>query len=161
MTNPYANFDLSTLDGQSLNADELATSTVLFVNVASRCGLTPQYKDLVALHKQSADTTLRIVGVPCNQFGRQEPGTAEEILQFCASSYGVDFPLLTKRDVNGDNRAPLYTWMVESEAGGGEDIAWNFGKFLVHNGVVTHRFEPATSPRDPKLTEAIASLTSS
>ncbi len=156
--NPFVNFDLTTLDGRQLSADELAEQTLLFVNVASRCGLTPQYRELVALAAETAEAPFQVIGVPCNQFGAQEPGSAEEILSFCSTTYGVDFPLLTKRDVNGATRSKLYAWLIGSEAGGGDDIQWNFGKFLVHKGSVVKRFSPDVSPQDDGLLSAVADL---
>jgi glutathione peroxidase len=143
---------LSTLDGTPLPPDALNNKVVLFVNVASQCGLTPQYSGLVALNKEYGDRGFMVVGVPCNQFGQQEPGSPEEIKEFTASKYDVDFTLLEKQDVNGPNRSPLYQYLV----GDGDDIAWNFGKFLIgRNGEVVARFEPQTAPDDAKLKAAI------
>jgi glutathione peroxidase-family protein len=141
-----------TLDGAALPADALAGKVVLFVNVASKCGLTPQYSGLVELDKEYSDRGLVIVGVPCNQFGDQEPGTPEEIKDFTKSKYEVDFTLLEKQDVNGPDRSPLYQFLV----GDGPDIAWNFGKFVVdRNGEVVARFDPKTAPDDAGLKAAI------
>ncbi|NJL00502.1 MAG: glutathione peroxidase [Spirulinaceae cyanobacterium SM2_1_0] len=141
---------LTTLDGAPLDPGTLANKVVLFVNVASQCGLTPQYSGLVELDKQFDD--LVVVGVPCNQFGSQEPGTPDEIKDFAQSKYDVEFTLLEKQDVNGPNRSPLYQFLV----GNGEDIAWNFGKFVVgRDGEVVERFEPQTPPDDPKLKATI------
>jgi glutathione peroxidase-family protein len=143
---------LITLDGTPLSPEALAGKVVLFVNVASQCGLTPQYSGFVELDKQYASQGLVIVGVPCNQFGKQEPGAPEEIKTFTKTQYDVDFILLEKQDVNGPNRSPLYQFLV----GKGPDIAWNFGKFLVgRDGQVIQRFEPQTSPNDPNLRAAI------
>ena len=150
--------DLTALDGSPLSTP-LDGKVVLFVNVASRCGLTPQYTGLQALAAEARDDGLVVVGVPCNQFGAQEPGTPEQIAEFCSATYGVDFPILEKQDVNGPSRSPLYQMLVNSEAGGGGDIAWNFEKFLVdRNGVVRHRFSPQTAPSDAGLRSAIAEL---
>jgi len=144
--------NLSTLAGAPLPAEALSGKVVLFVNVASQCGLTPQYDGLVKLDKEYRDRGLMIVGVPCNQFGKQEPGSPEEIKDFTKSKYDVDFTLLAKQDVNGPNRSPLYQFLV----GDGEDIAWNFGKFVVDpEGNVVARFEPQTAPDDPDLKAAI------
>jgi glutathione peroxidase-family protein len=144
--------NLMTLDGAALPADALAGKAVLFVNVASKCGLTPQYSGLVELDKEYGDRGLVIVGVPCNQFGAQEPGTPEEIKDFTKTKYDVDFTLLEKQDVNGPDRSPLYQFLV----GDGPDIAWNFGKFVVdRNGEVVARFEPKTTPDDAGLKAAI------
>ncbi len=140
--------DLKTLEGQPLSPELLANKVVLFVNVASKCGLTPQYKGLVALHDEFAGRGFEIVGVPCNQFGGQEPGSPEEIKTFAQTKYDVDFTLLEKQDVNGANRSPLYQFLV----GEGSDITWNFGKFLVgRNGEVVARFDPKVAPDDPQL----------
>ncbi|MBV5261150.1 glutathione peroxidase [Synechococcus moorigangaii CMS01] len=143
---------LKTLDGTSLSPEILENKVVLFVNVASKCGLTPQYSGLVALDQEYGDRGLVIVGVPCNQFGAQEPGTPEEIKDFTKTKYDVEFTLLEKQDVNGANRSPLYQFLV----GDGPDLAWNFGKFLVgRDGNVVERFEPQTAPNDSALKAAI------
>lgn len=127
--------------------------------MASRCGFTPQYAGLVTLHKELADMGGAVVGVPCNQFGAQEPGTAEEIKDFCVTTYGVDFPMLDKQDVNGDGRTPLYQHLVNSDAGGGDDIRWNFEKFIVDkDGTVKARFPSNVKPNDPKIKETLAGL---
>ncbi|MEM1308937.1 MAG: glutathione peroxidase [Cyanobacteria bacterium P01_D01_bin.71] len=144
--------NLTTLEGAPLPADALSNKVVLFVNVASKCGLTPQYEGLVELEKKYSDRDFAIVGVPSNQFGQQEPGTADEIKDFTKSKYDVEFTLLEKQDVNGPNRSPLYQFLV----GEGEDIEWNFGKFVVgRNGEVVARFDPKTPPSDAKLQETI------
>ncbi|MEB3213512.1 MAG: glutathione peroxidase [Leptolyngbyaceae bacterium] len=143
---------LTTLDGQSLSPETLENKVVLFVNVASKCGLTPQYKGLVELHNEFGDRGLVIIGVPCNQFGAQEPGSPDEIKSFTKTKYDVDFTLLEKQDVNGPTRSPLYQFLI----GEGPDIEWNFGKFLVgKNGEVIARFDPKTAPDDPDLRAAI------
>ncbi|MDA0269210.1 MAG: glutathione peroxidase [Cyanobacteria bacterium] len=143
---------LTTLDGTPLSPEVLADKVVLFVNVASKCGLTSQYSGLVALHKEFGDRGFVVVGVPCNQFGAQEPGSPEEIKTFAETKYDVDFTLLEKQDVNGAGRSPLYQFLV----GDGPDIGWNFGKFLVgRDGSVVGRFEPKTAPDDAALRAAI------
>jgi glutathione peroxidase-family protein len=148
---PFPN-NLTTLDGTPLSPAVLENKVILFVNVASKCGLTPQYSDLVELDTAYGSRGLVIVGVPCNQFGAQEPGTPEEIKEFTKTKYDVDFTLLEKQEVNGPNRSPLYQFLV----GDGPDIGWNFGKFLVgRNGEVIARFEPKTPPNDPDLKAAI------
>ncbi|HIK45299.1 MAG TPA: glutathione peroxidase [Leptolyngbyaceae cyanobacterium M65_K2018_010] len=148
---PFPNH-LTTLDGTPLAPEVLENKVVLFVNVASKCGLTPQYSGLVELDKAYGDRGLVIVGVPCNQFGAQEPGTPEEIKEFTKTKYDVEFTLLEKQDVNGPNRSPLYQFLV----GDGPDIGWNFGKFLVgRDGEVVARFEPQTPPDDARLKAAI------
>ena len=144
--------NLTTLDGTPLAPDVIANKVVLFVNVASQCGLTPQYSGLVALDKEYGDRGLVILGVPCNQFGAQEPGTPDEIKEFTKSKYDVEFTLLEKQDVNGANRSPLYQFLV----GEGSDIEWNFGKFLIsRTGEVVERFDPQTGPDDAGLKAAI------
>jgi glutathione peroxidase-family protein len=148
---PFPN-SLTTLDGTALSPEGLENKVILFVNVASKCGLTPQYSGLVELDKAYGDRGLVIVGVPCNQFGSQEPGTPDEIKDFTKTKYDVDFTLLEKQDVNGPTRSPLYQFLV----GDGPDIGWNFGKFLVgRDGEVVARFEPQTAPNDAALKAAI------
>ena len=143
---------LTTLDGTALAPEVIADKVVLFVNVASQCGLTPQYSGLVELDQAYGDRGLVIIGAPCNQFGNQEPGTPDEIKDFAKSKYDVDFTLLEKQDVNGPDRSPLYQFLVAD----GPDIEWNFGKFLVgRNGEVLARFDPKTAPDDPDLKAAI------
>ncbi|MEM1253969.1 MAG: glutathione peroxidase [Cyanobacteria bacterium P01_H01_bin.21] len=144
--------NLTTLDGTPLSPGVIDNKVVLFVNVASACGLTPQYSGLVELDKAYGSKGLVVVGVPCNQFGAQEPGTADEIKDFTKTKYDVEFTLLEKQDVNGASRSPLYQFLV----GEGDDIAWNFGKFVVgRDGEVVARFEPQTAPDAPELKEAI------
>src|SRR6201988_2844638 len=146
---PLTDIALTTLDGRSTTLAELADGAALIVNVASKCGLTPQYTALEKLAKDYGDRGLTVIGVPCNQFMGQEPGTAEEIQQFCSTTYGVTFPLLEKTDVNGDARHPLYaelTGPADAEGKAG-DIQWNFEKFLVNPaGEVVNRFRPRTEP---------------
>jgi glutathione peroxidase-family protein len=147
---------LKTLHGEPVSADAWTNHVVLIVNVASKCGFTSQYKGLQALHLEKADEGLLVVGVPCNQFGQQEPGSAETIHEFCELNYGVTFPLLEKQDVNGPNRSALYAQLVASEAGGGRDIGWNFEKFLVgRDGTVLARFSSRFGPTHRKLKAAI------
>ncbi len=151
--------ELKGLDGAPLEPEVYRGKVVLFVNVASRCGLTPQYENLVELHQRFRDRGFEILGAPCNQFMGQESGSADEIRQFCSASYGVDFPLLEKQDVNGAGRSPLYQFLIQSEVGGGEDISWNFEKFLVdRQGEVRYRFEPGVKPDAPQVLEAIEAL---
>jgi glutathione peroxidase len=130
----------------------------LVVNVASRCGLTPQYTALEELQQKYGSRGFTVIGVPCNQFGDQEPGSAEEIQTFCSTTYGVSFPMTEKVDVNGPNRHPLYQVLTETldETGAAGDVQWNFEKFLVSaNGEVVARFRPMTTPDDPKVLAAI------
>jgi len=144
--------NLTKLDGSALSADALKDKVVLFVNVASQCGLTPQYSGLVKLDEAYGNKGLVIVGVPCNQFGGQEPGSPEQIKDFAKSKYDVDFTLLEKQNVNGAERSDLYTFLV----GDGPDIDWNFGKFLVgRDGTTVERFGPRTAPDDSTLKAAI------
>ncbi len=148
--------DLTALDGTALPKDTTQGKVTLFVNVASKCGYTRQYEGLQALHESKKDDGLVIVGVPCNQFGGQEPGSAEEIATFCQRTYGVSFPMLAKQDVNGKNRSELYQSLVGSTAGGGKDVRWNFEKFLVgKDGEVLARFGSGTEPDSAELTAAI------
>ncbi|WP_040655208.1 glutathione peroxidase [Rubidibacter lacunae] len=140
--------NLTTLQGGPLSPDVIENKVVLFVNVASQCGLTPQYNGLVKLDKEFGDRGFSIVGVPCNQFGKQEPGTPAEIEEFAKSKYDVNFALLEKQNVNGPSRSPLYQFLV----GDGPDIEWNFGKFLVgRDGQLIARFDPKTPPDDADL----------
>ncbi|APA94515.1 glutathione peroxidase [Nocardia seriolae] len=139
-------------------ADLADDKVVLLVNVASECGLTPQYSGLVGLQQTYGPQGFTVVGVPCNQFMGQEPGTAEEIAEFCSATYGVDFPLLEKSEVNGEGRIPLYTELtqVADADGAAGDIQWNFEKFLIgRDGSVLGRFRPRTEPKDPAITGAI------
>ncbi|MEL6348482.1 MAG: glutathione peroxidase [Myxococcota bacterium] len=148
---------LKGLSGAPVATDATAGKVVLFVNVASRCGFTPQYDGLQALYESFRDDGLVIIGVPCNQFGGQEPGTAEEIQTFCRANYGVSFPLLEKQDVNGADRSPLYTRLIGSPVGEDKPIRWNFEKFLVgRDGEVVARFSSRVTPDDPALRKAIA-----
>jgi glutathione peroxidase len=138
-----------------------AGKAALIVNVASRCGLTPQYDGLVKLQERYGPRGFTVIGVPCNQFAGQEPGSPEEIQEFCSTTYGVDFPLLEKTDVNGPDRHPLYTGLAQAPDADGEagDIQWNFEKFLVDGeGNVVARFRPRTTPEDPSITAAIEKL---
>ncbi|WP_338675079.1 glutathione peroxidase [Streptomyces sp. SCSIO 30461] len=148
---------LRTLSGEPTSLSAYADKTVLLVNVASKCGLTPQYEGLERLQRQYGDRGFTVLGVPCNQFMGQEPGTAEEIQTFCSTTYGVSFPLLEKTDVNGDGRHPLYAELTQVADADGEagDVQWNFEKFLVSaKGEVT-RFRPRTEPEAPEIVAAI------
>ena len=130
----------------------------LIVNVASKCGLTPQYAGLEALQKRYEGRGFTVLGFPCNQFLGQEPGSSEEIATFCSTTYGVTFPLMAKTDVNGDARHPLFAWLCGEASGpeGKGDIRWNFTKFVVgRDGALVARFGPTTTPEDPALVAAI------
>jgi glutathione peroxidase len=152
------NIPVHTLAGQPSSLGELAGQTLLVVNVASKCGLTPQYAALERLHERFAERGFAVVGFPCNQFGGQEPGTADEIQQFCSATYGVTFPMFEKIEVNGAERHPVYTELTTVPDASGEagDIQWNFEKFLLGpDGNVLGRFRPRTEPDDPGLVAAI------
>ncbi|MFC3449292.1 glutathione peroxidase [Amycolatopsis speibonae] len=149
---------LKTLAGEDTTLGALEGKTLLVVNVASKCGLTPQYTGLEKLQERYADKGFSVVGFPCNQFAGQEPGTAEEIQTFCSTTYGVSFPLFAKLDVNGESRHPLYTELTKAADAEGAtgDVQWNFEKFLVApSGEVVGRFRPRTEPEDETITEAI------
>jgi len=149
---------LEALDGGTLDLSSFRGRPTLIVNVASKCGLTPQYEGLQSLYERYADRGLNVVGVPCNQFGEQEPGSPEEIATFCSANYGVTFPLTTKLDVNGPNRHPLYEELTATPDAEGKagDVQWNFEKFLVSSdGEIIARFRPLTAPDDPELVAAI------
>ena len=152
---------LNSIDGKAgVLADEKGKVTLL-VNVASFCGLTPQYAALEQLAKDYGDRGLTVLGVPCNQFMGQEPGTAEEIQTFCSTSYGVTFPLLAKTEVNGPGRHPLYAELTKTPDAGGEagDVQWNFEKFLIApGGNVVNRFRPRTVPDAPEVIAAIEAV---
>ncbi|MGW5359423.1 glutathione peroxidase [Actinopolymorpha pittospori] len=147
-----------TLAGEPGSLGDLAGRTLLVVNVASKCGLTPQYTGLERLHEKYADRGFSVVGFPCNQFGGQEPGSAEEIQEFCSTTYGVTFPMYEKVEVNGPGRHAIYTELTAVPDADGEagDIQWNFEKFLVSaDGEIVGRFRPRTDPEDPTLVAAI------
>jgi glutathione peroxidase len=148
---------LHTLDGEASSLAPYAGKTVLVVNVASKCGLTPQYEGLEQLQKTYEDRGFSVVGFPCNQFAGQEPGTAEEIQTFCSTTYGVTFPLFEKIDVNGEDQSPLYAELEKTADAEGYsgDIRWNFEKFLVAPNGSVQRFSPTVTPEDPILVGAI------
>lgn len=173
--NSFYKFKMKDLDGREVSMKEYKGKVVLVVNVASRCGLTPQYEALVDLYHKYQSQGLVILAFPCNQFLQQEPGTSEEIKGFCTANYGVDFPLFEKIDVNGPNAAPLYKWLkkqapfvgypqehaefaamldqIHQKTGSGYDkgdeVRWNFGKFLINRkGKVVARFEPMVTPQE-------------
>ena len=150
--------DIAALQGGPANLAQYRGKALLVVNVASRCGLTPQYAGLQKLADEYAARGLVVLGVPCNQFGGQEPGSADEIAEFCSTTYGVTFPMTEKVEVNGAGRHPLYDRLVDTpdaEDYSG-DIRWNFEKFLVGpDGVVRRRFGPVVTPDSPEVVEAI------
>jgi len=144
------------IDGKDTSLKAYKGKVLLVVNVASKCGLTPQYKTLEAVHEKYKDKGFTVLGFPCNQFMGQEPGTNEEIKQFCSSKYNVTFPLFDKIDVNGPKRHPLYVALAGPESPFPGDIKWNFGKFLIgRDGKIIKRFEPRTTPDAPEVTQAI------
>lgn len=152
---------LRTLSDQPTTLGAYRGKAVLVVNVASKCGLTPQYEGLERLQQQYAARGFTVLGVPSNQFAGQEPGSAEEIATFCSTSYGVSFPLLEKTDVNGEARHPLYAELTKIADAGGEagDVTWNFEKFLIApSGEVVGRFRPRTEPEAAEVVAAIEAL---
>ncbi|GAA2444583.1 glutathione peroxidase [Streptomyces pulveraceus] len=152
---------LRTLTGEPTSLADYSGKVVLLVNVASKCGLTPQYAGLVKLQNEYADRGFTVLGVPCNQFAGQEPGSAEEIQTFCSTTYGVSFPLLEKTEVNGEGRHPLYVELTRLADADGEagDVQWNFEKFLISPaGEPVARLRPRVEPESPELVTAIESL---
>jgi glutathione peroxidase len=150
--------ELRTLSGDSATLGGLGRKALLVVNVASKCGLTPQYEGLERLQKRYEDQGFSVVGFPCNQFMGQEPGTSEEIAEFCSATYGVTFPLFEKIEVNGPGRHPVYEELTKAtdESGEAGDIQWNFEKFLVSgDGEVLARFRPRTEPESAEIVTAI------
>jgi glutathione peroxidase len=146
-------FSAKTITGQDKSLADYKGNVLLIVNVASECGLTPQYDGLEKLHEKYASKGLRVVGFPANEFGAQEPGSNDKIADFCKTQYGVKFDMMSKVVVKGDGIHPLFAWLTK-ETGG--DIKWNFGKFLVgKNGEILKRFEPKVEPLDPEVTSAI------
>ena len=153
--------ELPRLNGKPQSLSDYAGKVVLAVNVASKCGFTPQYAGLEALYERYADRGFVVLGFPSNQFFRQEPGTAEEIQEFCRVNYGVTFPLFAKLDVKGAGQHPLYSILSEfpDDAGKAGNVAWNFEKFLIgRDGRVVRRFRSKVTPEDPRLVEAIETL---
>jgi len=152
--------EIGALQGGSAGLSQYAGQAVLIVNVASKCGLTPQYTGLERLHERYADQGFTVLGVPCNQFMGQEPGSADEIAEFCSATYGVTFPMTEKVEVNGDDRHPLYrrlTGFADAEGHTG-DIRWNFEKFLIgRDGKVVARFAPQTEPEAAEVVSAVES----
>jgi glutathione peroxidase len=149
---------VKTLAGDDSSLGALSGQTLLVVNVASKCGLTPQYTALEKLHDSYAGRGFSVVGFPCNQFGGQEPGTASEIAEFCSATYGVTFPMFEKIEVNGPGRHPVYQELTAVADADGEagDVQWNFEKFLIGpDGSVVARFRPRTTPDDPAVVAAI------
>jgi glutathione peroxidase len=153
---PVHEIALKDIDGKPTNLGAFAGKTVLLVNVASKCGYTPQYKQLEAVHQKYKDKGFTVVGVPCNDFGGQEPGDAKEIKEFCSSTYNVTFPLMEKVHVKGSEQHPLYAYLTGKGAAFPGDVKWNFGKFLIGpDGKVLARWDSGAKPDSKEITEAI------
>jgi glutathione peroxidase len=155
---------IARLDGSQSTLGEItAGRPALLVNVASKCGLTPQYTGLEELQEAYGDQAFTVIGLPCNQFGGQEPGTTEEIAEFCSATYGVTFPMTEKIEVNGEHRHEIYAELVQTpnEEGKDGDVGWNFEKFLIAaDGGVIARFSPMVTPEDPRLVDAVKAVVS-
>ena len=154
----FHDFRVTTIDGAERSLGDYRGRVCLVVNVASKCGLTPQYAGLQTLYERYRERGLEVLGFPCNQFAGQEPGTDAEVKSFCATRYAVGFPLFSKLDVNGGGRAPVYGWLTSqaTQPDGPGDVKWNFAKFLVdREGHVVARFAPPTDPAAPELVAAI------
>jgi glutathione peroxidase len=152
------NFKVPTIDGETVDLEQYEGKVVLIVNVASQCGLTPQYEGLEKLYGQYKEKGLVVLGFPCNQFGKQEPGSEAEIKEFCSSKYKVTFPMFSKLEVNGEGASPLYKYLTSQDTQPVEKgaISWNFEKFLVgRDGKVVARFSPRTKPDAAELVKAI------
>jgi glutathione peroxidase len=159
-TKSIYSFTMRSIDGNEVNLSSFKGKVVMVVNVASRCGFTPQYSALETVYEKYKDRGLVIVGVPANNFAQQEPGSNEEIKKFCSTKYNVTFPMMAKVSVKGDDKTPLYQYFTDSaqDPKFGGDIKWNFTKFLVdRNGNIVARFEPATTPDSAEVTAAIES----
>jgi glutathione peroxidase len=153
-------FQLNSIDYEKVPLANFKGKVLMIVNVASRCGYTPQYAGLEALYRQHKDQGFVIIGVPANDFGQQEPGTDPEIKQFCRRQYDVTFPMMSKVSVAGNNPIPLYRYLTDTDANPktGGDIRWNFTKFLIgRDGTILARFEPHVAPDDPALVHAVES----
>jgi glutathione peroxidase len=154
----FYDVEIADLQGKPFDLGQFRGRPVLVVNVASRCGLSPQYADLEALHKEYSGQGFSVLGVPCNQFGGQEPGTSEEIAEFCSTTYGVTFPMTEKIEVNGEGRHPLYDILTATADAEGHtgNIRWNFEKFLVGaDGGVAARFGPQVQPKSDEVVQAV------
>jgi glutathione peroxidase len=159
MTDFFYDFKVAGLDGSPDILGSLRGKVTLAVNVASKCGYTPQYAGLEDLYRELKDQNFTIVGFPCNQFGAQEPGSAAEIQDFCSTTYGVTFPLTAKIDVKGAHRHALYAWLTSKESGFPGDIGWNFEKFLIgRDGRVMNRYPSGTKPTDPTFLQDLADV---
>jgi len=148
-------FKVKTIDSKEVSLEKYKGKVVLIVNVASKCGLTPQYKELESLYKKYKDKDFVILGFPANEFGKQEPSTNEEIKEFCTSNYNVDFDMFSKIVVKGKGQAPLYKYLTTKAKPPG-DIKWNFEKFLIdREGKIVHRFSPQITPESPEVVQAV------
>jgi glutathione peroxidase len=157
MNKSFYDFKVAGIDGRPDLLADLKGKVVLAVNVASQCGLTPQYTDLEGLHEELTGENFAVVGFPCNQFGAQEPGSEQEIEAFCSTNYGVTFPMSAKLEVNGAGRHPLYAWLTDPANGHAGDIEWNFEKFLIgRDGRLLNRYAPTVVPRDSGIMNDIA-----
>jgi glutathione peroxidase len=157
--NNFYDFTVQGLDGSANILGPLRGKVTLAVNVASKCGFTPQYTGLEELFEELKNKDFTVVGFPCNQFGAQEPGSATDIQQFCSVNYGVTFPLAAKIEVNGANRHPLYAWLTAPDNGYPGDIGWNFEKFLIdRDGRLSCRYPSATKPTDPTFLQDLANI---
>ena len=153
----FPDYSLAALDGSGPLLEVTRGKVVLLVNVASECGYTPQYTELQNLHEELQGMNFTVLGVPCNQFGAQEPGTPEQIQAFCSSKYGVTFPLSVKIEIKGAGKNPLYAWLCDKEQGFPGEIDWNFEKFLIgRDGKLRGRYPAGTAPRDAGLLTDIA-----
>lgn len=152
-----SDFELADIKSDDNLLSKVKGKAVLLVNVASECGFTPQYEALQSLHDELCDQGFTVLGIPCNQFGGQEPGSESDIAAFCTSRYAVSFPMSKKTKVNGQSRHPLYAWLTDPAQGFPGDIAWNFEKFLIDTrGLPVGRYPSAVSPRDNGLLQDIA-----
>jgi glutathione peroxidase len=157
--NNFYDFTVQGLDGGANILDALRGNAALVVNVASKCGYTPQYTGLEDLYRELKSKNFVVIGFPCNQFGAQEPGTPSEIQSFCSVNFGVSFPLSAKIEVNGPHRHPLYAWLTAPENGFPGDIGWNFEKFLIdRDGRVNCRYPSGTKPTDPTFLQDLANV---
>lgn len=158
MTTDYLHLPLKTIDGHDSTLADFKGKAVLIVNVASKCGNTPQYKGLEALYEKYKSSGLVVVGFPANNFGKQEPGTNAEIKEFCSTKYAVTFPMMAKVSVKGDDIHPLFAWLTEKSPLPGE-ITWNFGKFLLDKeGTLVARFDPEVEPLDSQVVSKVAAV---
>ena len=152
-------YTMDSIDGKPVKLESYKGKVVLMVNVASKCGLTPQYEGLEDLYKKYEKQGLVIIGFPANNFSNQEPGTDQEILQFCTANYGVSFPMMSKISVKGKDAHPLYKQLAAQPAPVGGEPEWNFDKFLINrDGEVVARFKPRTTPQDPELIKSVEKL---